>query len=129
MGSPATPRTEDCRHKHYTDGHCAEMICWNYSQSCPQHAYSGRTSDPCTRITRGVVAEPGTESIAYIVNETMYLAMENSTEPTFYVRTQDGTLAPVINAELVRDGAEYKMVLDLVRDGDECTFCGSRLTE
>lgn len=37
-----------CTHLKYADGHCAEMVCWNYSQKCLQHSFSGRSTYPCS---------------------------------------------------------------------------------
>lgn len=42
-------RDRRCPHPKYSDGHCAEMVCWNYVNRCPRHAVSGRDYERCSR--------------------------------------------------------------------------------
>lgn len=43
---PAAVRV--CQHTHYSDGHCAEMVCWNYYSRCPKHSFSGSDKARCS---------------------------------------------------------------------------------
>lgn len=59
----------NCFHGRYSDGHCAEMHCPNYSGRCPRHAPSGRLSEACNRPHLVVVKPPTCEDCGDTVHE------------------------------------------------------------